>query len=58
MLLRLEGRRLVWLRARRRRMLARGRVILVTLLGWLLVLLLWRLADRLRTLRRRLRMRQ
>ena len=58
MLLRLEGRRLVWLRARRRRMLARGRVILVTLLGWPLVLLLWRLADRLRTLRRRLRMRQ
>ena len=58
MLLRLEERRLVWLRARRRRMLARGRVILVTLLGWLLVLLLWRLADRLRTLRRRLRMRQ
>ena len=33
-------------------------MILVTLLGWLLVLLLWRLADRLRTLRRRLRMRQ
>ena len=42
MLLRLEGRRLVWLRARRRRMLARGRGILVTLLGWLPVLLLWR----------------
>ena len=58
MLLRLEGRRLVWLRARRRRMLARGRGILVTLLGWLPVLLLWRLEDRLRKLRRRLQMRQ
>ena len=58
MLLRLEGRRLVWLRARRRRMLARGRVILVTRRGWLLVLLLWRLVGRLRTLRRRLQMRQ
>ena len=58
MLLRLEGRRLVWLRARRQRMLARGRGILVTLLGWLPVLLLWRLEDRLRKLRRRLQMRQ
>ena len=33
-------------------------MILVTLLGWLLVLLLWRLEDRLRKLRRRLQMRQ
>ena len=33
-------------------------MILVTLLGWLLVLLLWRLVGRLRTLRRRLQMRQ
>ena len=58
MRLRLQGRLLVWLRVRQRKMLARGRVILVTRRGWLLVLLLWRLADRLRTLRRRLRMRQ
>ena len=58
MRLRLQGRLLVWLRVRRRKMLARGRVILVTRRGWLLVLLLWRLVGRLRTLRRRLRLRQ
>ena len=58
MLLRLEGRRLVWLRVRRRRMLARVREILVTLRGWLLVQLLWRLVVQLRTQRRRLRTQQ
>ena len=58
MRLRLQGRLLVWLRVRRRKMLARGRVILVTRRGWLLVLLLWRLVGRLRRLRRRLQMRQ
>ena len=58
MRLRLQGRLLEWLRVRRQRMLARVRVILVTLRGWLLVQLLWRLGARLRTQRRRLQTRQ
>ena len=58
MRLRLQERLQEWLRVRRRRMLARVREILVTRRGWLLVLVLWRLVGRLRTLRRRLRMRQ
>ena len=58
MRLRLQGRLLEWLRVRRQRMLARVRVILVTLRGWPLVLLLWRLVGRLRTQQGRLRTRQ
>ena len=58
MRLRLQGRLQEWQRVRLRRMQGRGRVILVTRRGWLLVLLLWRLVGRLRTQQGRLRMRQ
>ena len=58
MRLRLQERLQEWLRVRRRRMLARVREILVTLRGWLLVQLLWRLVVQLRTQRRRLQTRQ
>ena len=51
MRLRLQERLQEWLRVRRRRML-------VTLRGWLLVQLLWRLVVQLRTQRRRLRTQQ
>ena len=58
MRLRLQGRLQEWQRVMLRRMQGRGRVILVTLRGWLLVLLLWRLVGRLRTQQGRLRTRQ
>ena len=58
MRLRLQGRLQEWQRVRLRKMQGRGRVILVTLRGWLLVLLLWRLVGRLRTQQGRLRTRQ
>ena len=58
MRLRLQGRLQEWQRVRLRKMQGRGRVILVTLRGWLLVQLLWRLGARLRTQRRRLQTRQ
>ena len=58
MRLRLQGRLQEWQRVRLRRMQGRGRVILVTRRGWLLVLLLWRLVGRLRTQQGRLRTRQ
>ena len=54
MRLRLQGRLQEWQRVRLRKMQGRGRVILVTRRGWLLALLLWQLAGRLRRLQRQL----